>query len=188
MNTGDNATQAGRAARPDFIKVWDPVVRMLHWVLVLVFALAWLTADEWDIVHEYAGYAVAILVGMRIVWGVIGTRHARFSDFIYRPSAVIAYLKDSIYFRAKRYIGHNPAGGAMVLALLVSLLIATATGVLSIMEAYRQVEWIEDLHEVTANLTALLIILHIAGVILTGFKHRENLVKAMFTGLKRPEE
>ena len=181
----NDATKAGGATRPAFVKVWDRFVRLFHWSLVLVFAGVWITADEWDRVHEAAGYAIAALVGLRVVWGLIGTRHARFSDFIYRPSSVIGYLKDSVRLRARRYLGHNPAGGAMVLVLLLSLSVASATGVMSTMDAYWGREWVEDLQEGAANLTLALVLLHIAGVCLSSLAHGENLVKAMFDGLKR---
>lgn len=110
------------------IKVWDPLVRLFHWSLVLAFAVAYITEDEWENLHVWAGYSVAALVAFRVVWGIIGTRHARFGDFIFRPATVIAYLKDMAALRARRYIGHNPAGGAMVLALLLSLAMTTLSG------------------------------------------------------------
>ncbi len=110
------------------IKVWDPLVRLFHWSLVAAFVIAYLTGDELEEVHVLAGYFIAGLVVFRLIWGVIGTQHARFSDFVFRPATVIAYLKDILAFRAKRYIGHNPAGGAMVIALLISLSLATLSG------------------------------------------------------------
>ncbi len=110
------------------IKVWDPLVRLFHWSLVAAFVIAYLTGDELEEVHVLAGYFIAGLVVFRLIWGVIGTQHARFSDFVFRPATVIAYLKDILAFRARRYIGHNPAGGAMVIALLISLSLATLSG------------------------------------------------------------
>lgn len=110
------------------IKVWDPLVRIFHWTLVAAFTTAYLTEDDWQDVHILAGYTVAGLVAFRIVWGFIGPKHARFSDFVFSPSTVIGYLKDMFAFRAKRYIGHNPAGGVMVIALLISLAATTLTG------------------------------------------------------------
>ncbi len=188
MVIANEQMEAGRAPRPASVKVWDPFVRVFHWSLVSFFLIAWATADGWDRAHEWAGYAVLVLVGLRLVWGLIGTRYARFSDFIYRPSAVIGYLKDSLAFRAKRYLGHNPAGGAMVLVLLLSLSLAVGTGVMSTMDAYWGVEWVEELHEVTANLTIGLVFLHVMGVILSSLQHRENLVRSMFSGLKRRDD
>lgn len=110
------------------IKVWDPLVRIFHWTLVIAFFTAYFTEDDLQNVHVLAGYTVAGLVAFRLVWGFIGSKHARFSDFVFSPSTVIAYLKDMIALRAKRYIGHNPAGGAMVIALLISLAGTTLTG------------------------------------------------------------
>jgi cytochrome b len=110
------------------IKVWDPLVRLFHWSLVAAFVIAYLTGDELEKVHEFAGYFIVGLVVFRLIWGFVGTKHARFSDFVFSPPTVIAYLKDILAFRAKRYIGHNPAGGAMVIALLISLSMATLSG------------------------------------------------------------
>ncbi len=110
------------------IKVWDPLVRLFHWSLAIAFVISYVTGDELEDIHVLSGYLIVGLIIFRIIWGVIGTPHARFSDFVFRPSTVISYLKDIIAFRAKRYIGHNPAGGAMVVALLVSLSLATLSG------------------------------------------------------------
>ncbi len=187
MTIAGNPTEAGRAARPAFIKVWDPFVRLFHWALVAFFAIAWITGDDWERIHEISGYAIAVLVALRVLWGLIGSRHARFSDFVYRPAAIIGYIKRSVRLRAKRYLGHNPAGGAMVLALLLSVSLATATGVMSTTDAFWGVEWVEELHEVTANLTLGLVFLHVAGVAFASLQHRENLVRSMITGLKRAD-
>lgn len=110
------------------IKVWDPLVRIFHWTLVAAFTTAYLTEDEWQDLHVLAGYTVAGLVAFRLIWGFIGPKHARFSDFVFSPSTVIGYLKDMVAFRARRYIGHNPAGGIMVVALLFSLAMTTLSG------------------------------------------------------------
>lgn len=110
------------------IKVWDPLVRIFHWTLVAAFFTAYFSEDDFQDIHVLAGYTVAGLVAFRIVWGFIGTRHARFSDFVFSPVTTLKYIKDMFALRAKRYIGHNPAGGAMVLALLISLAGTTLTG------------------------------------------------------------
>lgn len=168
------------------VRVWDPLVRIFHWSLVAGFAIAWITADEWDRAHEIAGYVVGGLVAFRLIWGVIGSARARFADFMYRPATVIGYLRDSLRMRAKRYLGHNPAGGAMVIALLIALAVIVGTGIMMISRSYFGVEWVEDLHEVAANVSLILVALHVAGVALASVEHGENLVRSMVTGRKRP--
>jgi cytochrome b len=204
---------------PASVKVWDPLVRLFHWSLVAAFAIAWLTGDEESRLHELAGYAVIGLVLVRIVWGFVGTRYARFSDFVYHPSTVLGYARQMLVGKPKHYLGHNPLGGMMILALLVSLLATGVTGlalqgaeqgtgplaslssgatvtmpgVIAMAVADDDAEeedeggeeiW-EELHEFFANLTLLLVALHIGGVIVGSLVHRENLVRAMFTGRKR---
>ncbi len=172
---------------PNTVKVWDPLVRLFHWSLVSAFALAWITAEEWDRAHEWFGYAILGLLVARLVWGVVGTRYARFSNFVYRPSTILGYLKDSVFLRAKRYLGHNPAGGAMIIALIMALAVTGGTGYLTTI-GFGPDEWLEELHEVAANATLLLVGLHVLGVVVSSFEHRENLVWSMFTGKKRAPE
>jgi cytochrome b len=181
------------------VKVWDPLVRLFHWSLVVAFALAYATAeDEWIDVHVIAGYVVLGLVVFRILWGVIGPKHARFGDFVRSPAAVLGYLRELLRLRAPRYLGHNPAGGMIVVMFLVMLLVITLTGM-----AYYGVEdsagplaglitlspdtahWLEEVHEFAANFTVALVALHVCGVVVDSFLHHDNLVKAMVTGKKR---
>ena len=171
--------------RDDKIRVWDPLVRIFHWSLVGGFAVAYLTADEWDKAHEFVGYIVAGLIAFRLFWGLVGSRHARFSNFVYRPSTIMAFLNDSLAMKAKRYVGHNPAGGAMVIALLLAITGISATGYMMTMDMFWGAEWVEDVHELLVNGTLVLIALHVGGVILASFEHKENLVRSMTTGLKR---
>jgi len=180
------------------VKVWDPFVRIFHWSLVLTFTVAYITGEDLEILHNNTGYAVAGLVLLRIVWGFVGTRHARFSDFVYPPAEVRGFLRDTLRQQAQRYLGHNPAGGAMVVVMLLSLIITTLTGIafygvedgagplamLAGSPAWSR-EMLEEVHEFFANLMVLLVVVHIIGVIVESRLHHENLVKAMFNGRKR---
>jgi len=177
--------QAGPAGTQRTVRVWDPLVRLFHWSLVAAFVIAWATGDEWQSVHETAGYAIAALLAVRIVWGLVGTTHARFSDFVYRPTTVVRYLLDTARLRARRYLGHNPAGGAMVVTLLVMLSVICGSGFLMTTDAFWGVDWVEEVHETAVNLTLVLIGLHLVGVFAASLEHRENLVRAMITGRKR---
>lgn len=180
------------------VRVWDPFVRIFHWLLVLTFTLAYVTGEELEVLHNNAGYAVLGLVLLRIVWGFIGSRHARFRDFVYPPAEVQGFLRDTLRQRAQRYLGHNPAGGAMILVMLLSLIITTVTGIafygiedgagpLAMLAG--SPEWademLEEVHEFFANLMVLLVVVHVIGVIVESRLHHENLVKAMFNGRKR---
>ena len=167
------------------IKVWDIAVRLFHWSMVGTFAFAWVTADEWDRPHEIAGYIVGGLIAFRLLWGLIGSKHARFSDFFTSPFTVLRYLAQEMGGKAKRYIGHNPAGGAMVIALLVSLTGITISGIAMVSDTFWGMDWVEEIHEFFAYFTLALIGLHIVGVIVASVQHRENLVKSMITGWKR---
>lgn len=169
---------------PATVKVWDPFIRVFHWSLVTLFIVAYATGNEIERVHVIAGYTIAGLVGLRIVWGFIGPQHARFVNFVRPPREVFAYLRDIIGMKAQRYIGHNPAGGAMILALLGMLTGICITGFMLTTDAYWGVKWVKELHEAFVNVTVGLIALHVIGVIAASFEHRENLVRAMITGRK----
>lgn len=213
-------------------KVWDLLVRIGHWTLVIAFLLAYFSEDDWLTQHVWAGYVVGAVVLIRVVWGFIGSRHARFSDFVYSPAKVVGYLKNLIARNPQHYIGHNPAGGAMVVALLFSLAGTTLTGMklyaveenegplaisapqiqsISVVSAAKAEadgedeeksgdmnndhlvdkqaeEFWEELHETFANLTVLLVFLHVVGVILSSVVDKENLVKAMLTGKKEVDD
>ena len=185
------------------IKVWDPLVRVFHWLLVLAFFTAYLTEgeDETLVVHTWAGYAVVGLILVRLVWGVIGTRHARFGDFVTRPAAVKDYLLSVLRLHPRRYLGHNPAGGLMVIALLVSLFATVSTG-MSLYAIEEQAgplaawlgglgefweEVFEGVHEFFANFTLFLVVMHVAGVLVESLLHSENLVRSMITGRKQEQ-
>jgi len=176
---------AGRRQASAPIRVWDPLVRLFHWSLLAAFVAAYATSGDWEKLHIKLGYAVAALIAFRLVWGVIGSPHARFVDFIYPPKTVVGFLRDSLRFRAKRYLGHNPAGGAMVIALLATLAGISTTGYMMSLDAFWGAEWVEELHELLVNGCLALIALHVIGVVFASFEHKENLVKSMFTGKKR---
>src|SRR5512146_1305381 len=112
------------------VYVWDPFVRLFHWTVVLGFAIAYVTEDDLLPIHVWAGYIVGILVLARVIWGFIGPNHARFSDFVYGPGATLSYLRDLIAIRARRYLGHSPAGGAMIVLLLLLLAATVVTGLM----------------------------------------------------------
>jgi len=184
----DEGTDAGRRVRPVTVAVWDPLVRVFHWSLVAAFVTAWATGEEIMSVHKLAGYVIIGLLAFRVLWGLVGPRHARFADFLHSPVTVVAFLKDSLALRARRYIGHNPAGGAMVIALLLTLAIITASGFMMTTDAFWGVHWVRETHEAAVNVALVLVALHLAGVGLASLEHRENLVKAMVTGRKRAPE
>jgi cytochrome b len=167
------------------VQVWDPFVRIFHWSLVALFTVAFVTGDKIERVHIAVGYTLAGLVVARIIWGFIGSRHARFSDFVRPPAETLDYIRNAVRGRAPRYIGHNPAGGLMTIALLGMVLAISGTGFMMTTNAFWGAEWVEDLHEGLVYATLGLIALHVAGVIVTSIEHRENLVRAMLTGRKR---
>lgn len=183
--------------KTESIKVWDRFIRIFHWSLVFAFTVAYLTEDDFLSLHVWAGYAVGLLICLRLAWGFVGSKHARFIDFIYRPTIAVQFARDVIALRAKRYLGHNPAGGWMVVLLLCVLFLATLTGLgayavennagpLAGIALFQSGSgWIEEAHELFSNLALFLVFVHVAGVVFESVLHRENLVAAMFTGLKR---
>ena len=199
--------------RTGTVRVWDPLVRIGHAILILGFAIAFITEGEPAWLHEWAGYAVGATVATRIVWGFVGPRNARFASFVVAPAAALTYLRRLLVFRAPRHLGHSPAGGIMVVALLASLAVTTLSGVAYLgtsrargplapllgaeaaaLEAKaaqrgerkfrRPGRWLKEVHEAAANITLLLVIAHVGGVVLASVAHRENLPRAMITGRK----
>ncbi|WP_296201125.1 cytochrome b/b6 domain-containing protein [uncultured Hyphomicrobium sp.] len=185
MTTVDNVRVAGREPLPANVKVWDLFVRIFHWSLVTLFAITFLTGDEIERLHIWAGYAIAALVAMRVLWGFIGSENALFASFVRGPRAVLTFLKQSTHLEAPRYLGHNPAGGAMVVALLLILSALCGTGIVMTTDAYSASKALEEVHEALANIMLVLIALHVLGVIVASVEHGENLVKSMVTGQKR---
>lgn len=188
------------------VRVWDPLVRFGHWALVAAFFVAYLSEGEPRAVHTVAGYVVAIYVAVRVLWGFIGTPNARFASFVVSPVAGARYLLALVSGRAERHVGHSPAGAWMVLLLLASLAATTVAGLMlyavhdgagplatfvapalqgpGLPEDPREELW-EELHELFGNLSLLLVVLHVAGVIVASRAHKENLARAMVTGEKR---
>lgn len=192
MNTASpsaSATQA--AAGPRRVLVWDAPVRVFHWLLAASFIGAYLTAESerWRLVHVTLGYTVGGLIVFRVLWGLLGTRHARFADFVRGPRAVIAYLK-SLFGggTAGHAVGHNPAGAWAILALLAGSALIVASGWAN----YQEIggEWLEELHEGAANTVLALVFVHVAGVIVSSRLHHQNLVRSMIDGRQfgRPED
>jgi cytochrome b len=167
------------------VQVWDPFVRIFHWSLVGLFVLAFATGDETEWLHLTAGYAIAVLIVLRIIWGFVGSRHARFSDFVRKPRDVTDYVRTALRLRAPRYLGHNPAGGVMIFALLAMLIGISASGFMMTTDAFWGAQWVEDLHEGLVYAMLWLIALHVVGVVFSSIEHGENLIRAMITGRKR---
>lgn len=177
------------------IRVWDPLIRLFHWTLVLSFILAYVSEDDFLSLHVLAGYYISGLLVTRIIWGLIGSKYARFSNFIYAPATVKQYLRDLLHRRARPYLGHNPAGGAMVMAMLISLIMTVMTGLVTYgaeEQAGPLLTWVaewngdlwEELHEIFANLSLSLVLIHILGVVVSSLLYKENLIRAMWSGYK----
>lgn len=166
------------------ILVWDLPVRVFHWLLVLSFFGAFVTAESerWMLVHITLGYTVAALVVLRLVWGLVGSRTARFASFVRGPGATLAYLRSLLGRQPQRHVGHNPAGAWAIVALLGLAAAVTATG----WAGYQDLggEWLKDLHEGAANVMLALVAVHVAAVLLSSWLHKERLVPAMITGRK----
>ena len=167
------------------IRVWDPVVRVFHWTVVLGCVLDLAVFDDGKAGHRWIGYGVALALGVRIVWGFIGSKHARFADFAPRPAAFMAYLRALLCGREPRFLGHNPAGAVMMLTLMALLSAVSLTGWLLTLDANFGNELLEGFHEAIANAILLFAGLHVAAALFESWKHGENLVWSMITGRKR---
>jgi cytochrome b len=174
------------ASRADAMRtlVWDAPVRVFHWLLVLTFSVAWLTSESerWQLVHITAGYTMAGLVAFRILWGLVGTQHARFSDFVRGPRAVARYLKSLVSRNPEHHAGHNPAGALAILALLALAVLTVGTGWAS----YNEIggELFEEVHEALASTMLAIVVVHVLAVLASSVLHGENLVGAMVHGRK----
>ncbi len=167
------------------IQVWDVLVRVLHWSLVLTTAAAWLTRHSSGNWHEWLGYATLAIVAARTAWGFVASGHAHFADFVRQPSVTAAYVRAVLSGNEPRFIGHNPLGGWMVVALISLVALVGATGWLYTTDRYWGVEWVEELHSTLSDVLFLFVALHILGVVFTSVRHRENLPASMLHGRKR---
>jgi len=178
------AATPGASAATVRIKVWDIPTRLFHWLLAASFAGAWLTAESerWRDVHLLLGYTVAGLIAFRLVWGLIGTRYARFSSFLFPPGRLAAYLKSLFRGSPEHFVGHNPAGALAIFLLLGLGLAVVASG----FAAWQEIggEWAEELHEGAAAAMLAVVAVHVVGVAVSSVLHRENLLRAMVTGSK----
>ncbi len=190
------------------VRVWDPLIRVSHWLLAAAVLVDWLT-DEPRWMHVWLGYLAGALVILRVVWGFVGPDNARFVTFVTGPHAVFDYLAGLMRFSSKRYLGHSPAGGAMIVALLIMTAATVVTGMANLaadqgtgplsgviarveraprVPGQRRPQLVmKQVHETVANVTLVFVVLHVLGVGLASFAHRENLVTSMFTGRKRAE-
>lgn len=176
-----NATSASRA---EPVLVWDAPVRVFHWLMVLCFVLAWLSAESerWRMVHVTLGYTMAGLLVFRLLWGAVGTHHARFVNFVRGPLAVGAYLGSLVRGASAHHVGHNPAGAWAILGLL-GLTAGVAASGWAVFDGPGGERWAE-LHEAIAHALLLLVLVHLGGVLVGSWLHGENLVRAMITGRK----
>ena len=179
------------------VRIWDVEVRLFHWTLAAFFTIAYVVEVEWPELHSHTGYTVLLLVGFRVIWGFVGSQHARFVDFVTGPRVAISHLIELASANAPHYVGHNPAGGLMVVLLLLSLLVTATTGtILDAMAGSGPIPldvvatWSDRpfvlVHEIAADVTLGLVTLHIAGVAVTSIITRENLIMAMLRGDKAP--
>lgn len=168
----------------DDVRIWDIGVRLFHWALVASVILTYSLTDPRQI-HRTLGYVVLGLVAFRLVWGFVGTRHARFITFLPGPARLLSYLRDMLQGREDRYLGHNPAGSVMVVLLLAMLSAVGTSGYMMGMDAFFGQSWVEETHELLVNILLVLVLCHVIGVVHASRRHRENLVKSMITGKKQ---
>lgn len=184
----DTPQDTGAASRP--ILVWDAPVRVFHWLLAACFLGAFVTAESerFRLLHVTLGYTVGGLVVFRLLWGLLGTRYARFSAFVRGPRAVQAYVSSLVDGRAQHHLGHNPAGAWAIVGLLAGAVLVVGSGWALFNDLGGG--WLEELHEGAANTMLGLVAVHVLGVVVSSWLHHENLVRAMVTGRKlgRPDE
>lgn len=177
--------QASPSAATAQVAVWDPVVRLFHWLVVTGVTANLFFLEEGKFAHRWIGYAIMALIGVRLIWGFAGSRHARFSDFLPSPSRLWSYGQALLRGREPRYVGHNPAGALMMLTLILLLLLVGLTGWMQGLDEFWGVEWVKELHGLFANGIMALAGLHALAAIIESIRHRENLIWAMISGRKR---
>lgn len=164
-------------------RVWDALVRLAHWTFAIGCAAAFLT-EESRSVHKIVGYIVFGALAARLIWGFVGSKHARFANFVRGPQDVLAYLRAMVRGEEPYYEGHNPLGAVMIVGLLLLLTVITISGWMTTLDMFWGVDWVEELHETSAELLLWIVPLHVGGVIFASLRHQENLVWAMLTGRK----
>ena len=166
------------------VKVWDWPVRVFHWTLAASVLGAFVTGENEDFerLHQTLGWVAAGLIAFRVVWGLIGTRYARFREFVRGPAQVWAYVKSVRSGQAQHFVGHNPVGAIAVIVLMVLVSLSVYTGWL--LTADDVAEWLEEAHEIAANTLITVVLVHVIGVLWSSRTHGENLLKAMLTGRK----
>lgn len=175
------------AARPT-LQVWDGVVRIGHWLLVVSVFAAWFTRHGGGAWHEYIGYATLGIVAVRLAWGWWGAGHARFGSFLRGPGETWSYARQMLARREPRHVGHNPLGAWMIVALLIGVFVVGASGWLYTTDEYWGVAWVEAMHRISTNVLLALAAVHVIGVLYASLRHRENLIAAMLHGRKRAEK
>ncbi|WP_148194960.1 cytochrome b/b6 domain-containing protein [Hyphomicrobiales bacterium] len=187
MTTTGKRAEGGSPSNtaPRMIKVWDPIVRIFHWTIVAACTLNLFVLEEGKYWHRVTGYVVAAVIFIRIIWGFVGTKHARFRDFLPTPAKVRKQVRGIMTRSEDRYIGHNPLASIMML-VLIGLLAATAlTGWMTTLDAFWGEKWLEQLHGTIANSIMVLVFIHAGAAIIESWRHRENLVWSMVTGRKK---
>ena len=166
------------------VKVWDWPVRVFHWTLAASVLGAFVTGENEDFerLHQTLGWVAAGSIAFRVVWGLIGTRYARFREFVRGPAQVWAYVKSVRSGQAQHFVGHNPVGAIAVIVLMVLVSLSVYTGWL--LTADDVAEWLEEAHEIAANTLITVVLVHVIGVLWSSRTHGENLLKAMLTGRK----
>ncbi len=166
-------------------KIWDPFVRVFHWSVAALFLANALIVDDDSRLHEWVGYAVAGLIVLRILWGIVGPRHARFAAFAPTARGVTGQIADIATRRRRAHLGHTPLGALMILNLLLTLLAVCASGYMMTTTAFWGVEWVEEVHEVLVTWAELSVLAHVAAVLYESHRTGINLPRAMITGTKR---